>query len=539
MSAAKSALIRQKLARQRMLAARGLSSPETTKKETQAMAPPLEMRVNLLPRIAEYHAKGWINDEEESDYHQLLSNGPSEFGGSTDQVALQVQKSLDLAKAKHESSKRTSSAPTNSRSLFRKQTASTIGVGSTEMTLQKKLSYRRKSRMGHQASPQPAVDDADTRDDASNRRDATESKELAIVEAMFGNSKKKNDDKTKENNDETQSPSDKRNERLARARSRRRTSFSPDAINNKSKKEVLTVQQDQTSTGAQNDKDERSQKPSVSVEAAKRLLQSTGSSRRSIFNKSPRDSQQEAPVISLSQSSSMAEPESFDTGKEPELISTDGLRLSSPSTEAAKRFLQKTASKRSIYFQSTKTLNQDSIGKAPTISLSQSTSMVEQENADPGIKKINGESRGDDSRRQVLKTEAPTMFRKMPNTIKTSKGLVICEPRELWWEKNRLQSEDALKDLFVEMAFFARLGFVQPPSCLHCVYRESIENMTPDLGCKQFVPWRKDANTPIHPHQLDDNIMLVQCHAARSLIQGESVDRYRWDKIKRKLICPQ
>ena len=73
MSAANSALIRQKLARQRMLAARKISSPETTKKETQAMAPPLEMRVSLLPRIAEYRAKGWINDEEESDYHQLLS----------------------------------------------------------------------------------------------------------------------------------------------------------------------------------------------------------------------------------------------------------------------------------------------------------------------------------------------------------------------------------------------------------------------------------------------------------------------------------
>lgn len=649
MSATKS-LFRQKLARQRMLSARGLSSPErTTKKE--APPPMNEMRVNLLSRVAEYRAKGWINEEEESDYQQLLTNGPNEFGGNTDQVALQVQKALDLAKAKESSKKNISTAPTNSRSLFRKPAASSTTDGaSTEMTLQKKLSHRRKSRMGtaHHASPQPAVENADKRDDSSSKRDTTESKELAIVEAMFGNAKR--DDKTKEN-DETSTPSDKRNERLARARNRRRTSFSPDAVNTKPKKEVSTTQQDKpTSTEVQNVEGEASEKPSVSVETAKRLFQSTGSSRRSVFNKSPRALQQEAPTMRLSQSNSTAERESLETSKvslhvktasprrsvfsksprasqeeaptmrlsqsnstaesesletskvSPQVkaekpsvsieaakrlfqsagsprrsvfnksptasqqgahtirlsqsssaadesesvetskvsphVKTESPRLSSPSMEAAKRLVEKAASKRSIYFQSSKTLNQDSLGETPTISLSQSSSTVEQENHDPGIKKINGESRRDESRHQVLK-EAPTLFRKAPKTVKTSKVPVICAPRELWSEKNAVQSEEALRDLFVEMAFFARLGFVEPPSCLHCVYRESIENMTPNLACKRFVPWRKDANTPIHPHQLDDNIMLIQCHAARSLVQGESVNRYRFDKIKRKLVCQQ
>jgi hypothetical protein len=107
----------------------------------------------------------------------------------------------------------------------------------------------------------------------------------------------------------------------------------------------------------------------------------------------------------------------------------------------------------------------------------------------------------------------------------------IFEPRDM-----SIGSEEEIKDLFVDMAFFARLGFLQPPSCLQCVYNEGINKGTPDLHCKRFVPWRKNANTPIHPYLLDDNIVLIRCQAARSLVKGQEVEHYQWDKVRRKLV---
>jgi hypothetical protein len=107
----------------------------------------------------------------------------------------------------------------------------------------------------------------------------------------------------------------------------------------------------------------------------------------------------------------------------------------------------------------------------------------------------------------------------------------IFEPRQM-----SIGSKEEIKDLFVEVAFFARLGFVQPPSCLQCVYHEGINMGTPDLHCKRFVPWRKNANTPIHPYHLDDNIVLVRCQAARLLVQGQEVEKYQWDKVRRQLV---
>jgi hypothetical protein len=93
--------------------------------------------------------------------------------------------------------------------------------------------------------------------------------------------------------------------------------------------------------------------------------------------------------------------------------------------------------------------------------------------------------------------------------------------------------------LFAEMCFFARLGFVQPPSCLHCTYREGMEQQAPSLTCARWVVWRKNADVLLHPDKLTDNIMLFQCHAVRQLLQGKSVEGYQWDTKQKQLIVQQ
>ena len=94
-----------------------------------------------------------------------------------------------------------------------------------------------------------------------------------------------------------------------------------------------------------------------------------------------------------------------------------------------------------------------------------------------------------------------------------------------------------LQELFCEMCFFARLGFVQPPSCLQCVYQESIQGIQSNSHqCERLVVWRKNARALLHPQQMQDNIVLVQCKAVRSLLEGKTVDAHQWDKKRRQLL---
>jgi hypothetical protein len=91
-------------------------------------------------------------------------------------------------------------------------------------------------------------------------------------------------------------------------------------------------------------------------------------------------------------------------------------------------------------------------------------------------------------------------------------------------------SLDEIKTLFVEMCFFARLGFVQPPSCLHCSYRESINRKERSAACTRWVIWRRNATVVLHPDRIsDDLIILLQCRAARQLLRGEMVDGCCWN----------
>ncbi|KAI2505283.1 hypothetical protein MHU86_9185 [Fragilaria crotonensis] len=96
--------------------------------------------------------------------------------------------------------------------------------------------------------------------------------------------------------------------------------------------------------------------------------------------------------------------------------------------------------------------------------------------------------------------------------------------------------EDFVESLFVEMCFFARLGFLQPPMCLRCLYMESVEGMEEDSDCRHFCVWRRNANDALHPNTMAGNLCLVECQAARRLIEGNEVQQHYWDHIKRRLV---
>ena len=99
--------------------------------------------------------------------------------------------------------------------------------------------------------------------------------------------------------------------------------------------------------------------------------------------------------------------------------------------------------------------------------------------------------------------------------------------------------EDTIQACFVEMCFFARLGFIQPPCCLQCVYRESIENKAMNPNCSNLVVWRKDANATLHPNGLAGNLVLLHCHEVRKLTGQQGTNdalSVRWDVAKRELV---
>jgi len=106
-------------------------------------------------------------------------------------------------------------------------------------------------------------------------------------------------------------------------------------------------------------------------------------------------------------------------------------------------------------------------------------------------------------------------------------------------ELSKQISDDEIDQLFVETCFFARLGFVQPPSCLKCAYRESIKGgEAMPAKCNRWVAWRRDANYIIHPSYLKENTVFIQCHAVQQLLEEESVDSYKWDVNTKTVLFP-
>ena len=119
-------------------------------------------------------------------------------------------------------------------------------------------------------------------------------------------------------------------------------------------------------------------------------------------------------------------------------------------------------------------------------------------------------------------------------SVTSIRNPTIVPPSDL---KNIL-SEHAVADLFVETCFFARLGFVQPPCCMSCTYKEALKGNIPDMDCDTWVIWRKNANKTFDPSNnadLTENAMVVQCKSARKLVTGKMVEGYQWDANKKML----
>ena len=105
--------------------------------------------------------------------------------------------------------------------------------------------------------------------------------------------------------------------------------------------------------------------------------------------------------------------------------------------------------------------------------------------------------------------------------------------------KNNIAYDDAIANSFVEMCFFARLGFIQPPCCLKCAHATTIStsNDKPQQeqhSCQRYVTWRKDANSILRPDNLQSNIVLVPCYAIDLLFNGDIIDGWKWDLDRKR-----
>ena len=96
--------------------------------------------------------------------------------------------------------------------------------------------------------------------------------------------------------------------------------------------------------------------------------------------------------------------------------------------------------------------------------------------------------------------------------------------------------EEQMQELFVEMCFFARLGYVQPPCCLRCTYREALKDGNVQSQCPRWVIWRKDTDQLLHPNQMEGNLLMVQCRAAGRLLAGKTIEGYAWS-AERQEVC--
>ncbi|KAL7475974.1 hypothetical protein ACHAW6_001865 [Cyclotella cf. meneghiniana] len=124
-----------------------------------------------------------------------------------------------------------------------------------------------------------------------------------------------------------------------------------------------------------------------------------------------------------------------------------------------------------------------------------------------------------------------------------------CYPEPQQRHKQRCDADNTTTaDLFVTMCFFARLGFIQPPTCLKCAYRSSgcganahkKELTTTSLTtCNNLVPWRVDASIPLHPDKLEGNVVFITCDTASSLVNGDAYPSIRWDTMKKCLIISE
>lgn len=88
---------------------------------------------------------------------------------------------------------------------------------------------------------------------------------------------------------------------------------------------------------------------------------------------------------------------------------------------------------------------------------------------------------------------------------------------------------------FVQLCFYARLGFVQPACCMKCLYNEAISGVPKSSDCHEWTIWRKDATIPLHPDHLKGNLIMVRCGTAQKLANQETVEGWNWDATSKQL----
>mmetsp|Transcript_19285 Transcript_19285/g.53795 ORF Transcript_19285/g.53795 Transcript_19285/m.53795 type:complete len:295 (+) Transcript_19285:181-1065(+) len=143
-------------------------------------------------------------------------------------------------------------------------------------------------------------------------------------------------------------------------------------------------------------------------------------------------------------------------------------------------------------------------------------------------KKSNGSSFWSSSKSSSTSPSSAPLATATNRVVNGSSAPTIVSPKDL----SNILSEDAISELFVETCFFARLGFVQPPCCMSCTYKEALKGNIPDLKCPKWVVWRQNANKIFDPSNnadMSENAILIQCQSARKLIAGKMVEHYQWD----------
>ena len=143
----------------------------------------------------------------------------------------------------------------------------------------------------------------------------------------------------------------------------------------------------------------------------------------------------------------------------------------------------------------------------------------QQQQAPPGGESRMPEQRNDEPQEKIPQLPTP-----------------VCTPAQV---ANTLSTKE-MENLFIDMSFYARLGFLQAPSCLKCAYRDAhagtdYRDAIAAKGCDRIVLWRKDTSLPIHPDNMQTNSVVITCATAKAFMRGESVAGVHWDKNAQKL----
>jgi hypothetical protein len=136
----------------------------------------------------------------------------------------------------------------------------------------------------------------------------------------------------------------------------------------------------------------------------------------------------------------------------------------------------------------------------------------------------------------VTKVPRTNELPKSPADLMNSRAIYLPE------DFHQVCAASSLKELFVEMCFYARLGYIQPPCCLQCAYRNSSKTSARsslESSCTRWVVWRRDANAVLHPDTLAENVVFLSCASAQQLLRSPHPmvrDGFLWDPMQKQLI---